>query len=337
MKTFTIAIIGCGGVSRMHFEGYLPHPERVRIVAACDPDPERLEQARQNYEIPATFTSLEDTLREADWEVAVVCTPTPIREAVIAPLAAAGKQIFVEKPLADTCAEAERMVAACARSGITLAVDQNFRYHYPFSIARRLIGEGKLGKVHTLLHRDLTFRQDAGWRIHRPRHALSVMGIHWLDGFRWILQQEAVSISCRTSSSPTVECVGDTDASVQIVFREGTTVSYTQSFSSPVRQTDTLILGETGALSLDYKGASLFDREHGAEPVERWDIPGDRSHKSEATFKALDQLLTALEQETEPGNSGRDNLNTVALLDGAYRSAETQQAIAKENLRLPPA
>ena len=328
MQTFNIAIIGCGGVSRLHFEGYLPHPERVRIVAACDPDPERLDQARRKYRVPATFTSLEDTLRGADWEVAVVCTPTPVREAVIAPLAAAGKQIFVEKPLADTRAEAGRMVAACQRSGVTLAVDQNFRYHYPFSIARRLIRDGKLGKVHTLLHRDLTFRQDAGWRIHCPRHALSVMGIHWLDGFRWVLQQEAVSIFCRTTSSPAVTCVGDTDASVQIVFQEGTTVSYTQSFSSPVKQTDTLILGETGALSLDYRGASLFNRERGAEPVERWDIPVDRSHKSRATFKALNQLLTSLERETEPGNSGRDNLNTVALLDGAYRSAETQQAVA---------
>src|SRR5436305_820464 len=124
-----IAVVGCGGVSEMHFEGFARHPERVRVAAVCDPDAARARAAAERWGIPAVFSTLEEMIQEAGWEVAVVCTPTPVREAVVTTLAAAGKHALVEKPLADSCEEARRMVAACREAGVRLAVDQNFRYH----------------------------------------------------------------------------------------------------------------------------------------------------------------------------------------------------------------
>ena len=44
-KRWDIAIVGCGGVSEMHLQGYARHPERVRVVAACDVEAERAEAA----------------------------------------------------------------------------------------------------------------------------------------------------------------------------------------------------------------------------------------------------------------------------------------------------
>jgi D-apiose dehydrogenase len=54
-KIFDIAMVGCGGVSPMHFQGYASHPERVRVVAACDPDTARAEAAGQQWNVPAVF------------------------------------------------------------------------------------------------------------------------------------------------------------------------------------------------------------------------------------------------------------------------------------------
>src|SRR5262245_47471788 len=101
MGVFNIAVVGCGLVSDMHFAGYLAHPERVRIVAACDIDRARVEAAQQRYGFEHAYASIEQLIEQAEWEVAVVCTPTPIRQQAIGDLAAAGKHIFVEKPLAD--------------------------------------------------------------------------------------------------------------------------------------------------------------------------------------------------------------------------------------------
>jgi predicted dehydrogenase len=326
-KRFDVALVGCGGVAQMHLEGYALHPERVRVVAACDVDGARAEAAGRRWNIPAVFTSLAAMLQGASWEVAVVCTPTPVREAVVRDAAGAGKHLFVEKPLADSYEEARQMVAICERAGVRLAVDQNFRFHYPFHQARTLIEAGRLGRVVGITHQDLFFRQDSGWRTRRPRHALAVMGIHWLDGFRWMLRSEARSLICQTQSSAAIECAGETDAFLQIGFENGASAAYVQSFSSPIARTETLILGEQGMLSLDYQGAALFQREAGQQPAERWANPYGGANKPESVFEGLNQLLSAIETEREPPNSGQDNLRTVALLEAAYRSAAEQQII----------
>jgi D-apiose dehydrogenase len=320
-RRFDIAIVGCGGVAQMHLEAYARHPERVRVVAACDVDAGQAEAAARKWKIPAVFSLVEAMARGAEWEVGVVCTPTPVREAVVGELAAAGKPLFVEKPMADSLEEARRIVAACESAGVRLAVDQNFRYHYPFERAREWIAAGRLGRVLGVTHQDMFFRQDRGWRTTCERHALAVMGIHWLDGFRWLLGSEARSVLCHTQRSTAIECAGETDAFVQIAFENGVAASYAQSFSSPLSRTETLVLGEEALLSLSYRGAALYRREGGAEPVESWTNPLAGANKPEATFLCLDLLLGAIETGVEPSNSGRDNLHTVALLDAAYRSA----------------
>jgi predicted dehydrogenase len=328
MRQFRVAIVGCGNISRMHFDAYLPHLERIQVVAGCDSNPERVVEARQRYDLAQGFSSLDEMIAQAEWDVAVVCTPTHVRREVVEKLARAGKHIFVEKPFADSYQDAQRMVEACQKAGVQLAVNQNFRYHYPFEMARKLVAQGQIGRVVQIIHLDLMFRQDAGWRTHLKRHALAVMGVHWFDGFRQILNDEASSLICHTRSSPAIQCEGETEASVLINFTQGALVSYIESFSTLDATTSTRILGEQGELLLTYDRLSLFDAAHRATPLENWENPLRAEHKPKATFVGIDLLLEAIENGTEPANSSADNLKTVALLDGAYRSAETGRTIA---------
>jgi predicted dehydrogenase len=311
----------------MHFEAYTAHPERIRLVACCDPVAERVALIQGKYGVEQGFASLEEMIAGADFEVAVVCTPTSVREATVRTLTAAGKHVFVEKPMADNLDEAAAMVAAADGAGVQLSVNQNVRYHYPFETARQIIADGRIGHVVSILHQDLMFRQDAGWRLGMERHALSVMGVHWFDGFRWMLGAEPVALVGAHHSSSAVDCAGDTDAAVQVRFDQGTMVSYVESFSSCFRRTETVLIGEKGTLVLDYTSTALYDREHRDAPVERWDNPNAGPNKPKATFVGIDNLLTAIEQGVEPANSGRDNLKTIALLDAAYRSAAEGQGI----------
>lgn len=327
MKTFNVAVVGCGNVLEMHFAAYTAHPERIRLVAACDPVSERVALMQQKYGVPQGFGSLEEMLAGVEFEVAVVCTPTSVREQTIRTLTAAGKHVFVEKPMADNFAEATAMVAAAEQAGVKLSVNQNFRYHYPFETARQIIADDRIGHVVSILHQDLMFRQDGGWRLDMQRHALSVMGVHWFDGFRWMLGAEAVRLQGAHHSSSAINCAGDTDAAVHVLFEQGTMVSYVESFSSCFRRVETVIIGEQGTLVLDYNGAALYDRDSRSEPRERWDNPNAGANKPKATFIGLNILLTAIEDGAEPANSGRDNLKTISLLDAAYRSAAEQQAV----------
>ncbi len=331
MTSHNIAVVGCGGVSGMHFTGYAAHPDRVRVVAACDPVAERRDWARDTYGVSETFDSIEELLEHGGFTAAVVCTPSTVRESALKALAAAGIHIFVEKPMADTYAEAVRAVEVCADAGVLLAVNQNFRYHYAFGIAAGLVRDGAIGAVRSIAHQDLTFRQDKGWRIQSPRHALSVMGVHWFDGFRQLIGSDADQISCRTFSAPAINCVGETDASVSIDFG-AVPVSYVQSFSSRYSHTETIVVGESGTLRFDYGQLTRIDADK-RETV--FTNPHSGPGKPESTFLGLAALLDAIENGDEPANSGQDNLKTISLLDGAYRSATERQPVRLTGGLLP--
>jgi predicted dehydrogenase len=321
-----IAIVGCGNVSAMHFAGYRAHPERVQVVAACDPVPERRAWAEREFGVSRTFATIEELLGYgADgepWDVAVVCTPSAVREPAVATLAGAGKHIMTEKPLADTYAEAARMVARCEDAGVLLAVNQNFRDHYAFGLAAQLIADGEIGAVLGVSQLDLMFRQDQGWRIQQRRHALSVMGVHWFDGFRQLIAADATRVLARTFSSPAIDCAGETDAFVQIDFGD-VPVSYVQSFSSRAAETHTIVIGDKGTLRFGYDTLALINDAGTAQ----WDNPYAGPGKPESTFRSLERLLDALGTGQPPSNSGRDNLKTIALLEAAYASADQKQPV----------
>lgn len=272
-----IAIVGCGGVSRMHFEAYRAHPDRLQVVAACDVNPERVAWEQSEYGVPQGFTSTEAAVAEADWEVAVVSTPTHVREPAVTVLAKAGKHIMVEKPMADSYAEARRLVETCEAAGVTLAVNQNFRYHYPFEMARQRIAAGKIGKVRGILQHDLMLRRDTGWRVTAQRHALSVMRFHWFDGFRWLLGAEATSLLCTTYASPAVNAAGESDGFVQITFANGAVATNVESFSSPVSKTETVVIGEAGSI------LRRSSRRSGTSSMPAGSVP---KRRAAATWKA---------------------------------------------------
>ena len=322
-----IAVVGCGNVSAMHFNGYNAHPERVKVVAACDPLPERRAWAEQEHGVPRTFASVEDLLAYPaksgqHWDTAVVCTPSAVREPAVAELAAAGKHVLTEKPLADTYTEATRIVQRGQDAGVLLAVNQNFRDHYAFGIAAQLIADGEIGPVRSVSQLDLMFRQDQGWRIKQPRHALSVMGVHWFDGFRQLIPADATRVLARTFSSPAIDCVGETDGSVHIDFG-AVPVSYLQSFSSRVPLTHTIVIGDEGTLRFGYDSLTRIN-DAGAD---RWENPYAGAGKPQSTFRSLNRLLDAIDTGGQPSNSGRDNLKTIALLEAAYTSAGTGQPV----------
>ena len=311
----------------MHLAAYAAHADRAKIVATCDIIPERAEQAKQACSADHAFASVEATIAGTDFDVAVVCTPTPVREQIVAPLAAAGKHIFIEKPLADSIDEARRMVALCESAGVKMAIDQTFRYYYPFEMARAKIAAGRIGKPISVGHRELAFRQDQGWRATCARHVLAVMGVHWVDGFRWMLGCEANEVRAVTHSSPAIECVGETDANVQILFDNGAAVSYVQSFSSCGRVTDTVVIGEAGALKFDQATMHLYAIGQDDGPIESWGNPFSDHGNVETTFKLLDELLVAIETDTTPLNGCVDNLKTISILEAAWRSAEASAPV----------
>lgn len=323
MKTFKVGLIGAGGVTDLHLEGYKGHGDRIEVAAICDPNVEILTRKAEKYGIQQQFTDLNDFIQNSGVDVAIVCTPTSIRKQVVYPLLEAGLPLFVEKPFSDTLVDAIEITRKAELLGVPISVNQNFRRHFTFDLVKDIVSKDTIGSVTSIVFNNLFFRQDSGWRLQCERHALSVMGIHWFDGFRQILGSEAVSVASLMRSSSAIECAGETDATVQVAFENGAIATYVQSFSSPFPRTEMIVIGETGTLYCTHRSVELY-RQGGKAPAQAWD--NDVSRET-ATYEGLNHLLTSLETGEAAPNSAQDNLKTVAMLDAAYRSAVEQRPI----------
>ncbi|WEX75544.1 Gfo/Idh/MocA family oxidoreductase [Sinorhizobium numidicum] len=146
MSIKTVAIIGCG-IGRSHIvEGYLPHPDKFRVVALCDLNVERLNEVGDEFGIERRTRFFEELLADDSIDLIDICTPPGIHlEQVLAALAA-GKHVICEKPLTGSLAGVDRIIEAEKHArGVLMPIFQ-YRYGDGIEKAKRIIDAGIAGK-----------------------------------------------------------------------------------------------------------------------------------------------------------------------------------------------
>src|SRR5687767_10225770 len=161
MDYVNLAIIGCGGMGTRHLHGMteyaaiaegLPGHPTFRLAAVCDPNDLNANlladtAATALGERPRVFASTQAMLEEASELDAVDITTEPrLHHDLAAQLLAAGKHVLVEKPMALTVAGCNRMMAAAATAGRTLAVAENYRRDPLVRLTRALLEAGAIGE-----------------------------------------------------------------------------------------------------------------------------------------------------------------------------------------------
>lgn len=163
-----IAVIGGGaGIAATHLEAIAALPE-ARLVGMSDLSAERLEPRAAQAGVPA-FGDHRAMLAELRPDLAVICTPHPSHAALALDCFAAGAHVLVEKPVAVSVGEADRMVAAAAAAGLTLAVSFQQRFRPEVEQARAMVERGELGRLLRVLciepwFRTAAYYRSAGWR-----------------------------------------------------------------------------------------------------------------------------------------------------------------------------
>lgn len=137
------AIIGFGNIGRRHAEHIL-HNAVTTLVAVCDTN--GLVADRLPEGVPF-YTSIDAMLMQGGIDVLCVCTPNYLHEQHTIAGLKAGLHTVVEKPMALSVAECDRMIAAAEKAGKTIfAVKQN-RYNPPVQEVKKLMADSKLGKI----------------------------------------------------------------------------------------------------------------------------------------------------------------------------------------------
>ena len=124
------------------------HPQ-AEIVAVCDDDPSRMEGTVRNFGIPAerVFTDVDACIERARPDIVILCPMTGRHGEYVEKVAPHGVHILVEKPMAASLADADRMIAAVETTGKTLVINWPLAWYPPHVTAKRLIDEGVIGEV----------------------------------------------------------------------------------------------------------------------------------------------------------------------------------------------
>jgi len=346
-KDFRIGILGSGFiVNDCHLVAY--RKAGFNPVAIASRTRAHADTVAARHGITKVYEHYEQLLDDSSLEVLDVAVPPNAQARLIR--AACERRtvrgILAQKPLGMNYAEACEIVRACERAGITLAVNQNMRYDQSVRAARALLETGVIGEpvFATIDMRGIPhwmpWQAELGWVT------LRIMSIHHLDAFRyWFGDPERIFCSVRPDPRTKfphtdgicsyileyaggLRCIGIDDTWTGPA-REGAPADIRIEWR--IEGLNGLAIGNIGwcqepyttpsAIRYAAKGDKDFHRP-------RW----TESWFPDAFIGTMAQLLIALEKSAEPAISGRDNLNTMALVEAGYRSAAEHRAVALKEI-----
>lgn len=158
-----VAVVGTGSISNLHIQGLLQFPDRCTITALCDIYPEKAQNQKEKYGLTeaVVFASHEDMLNsDTPIDVVHVCTPPYVHASISIDCMNAGKNVLVEKPMASSIEECDKMLLAEKENGVTLGVIAQNRFRNAVYKLKKVIDSGLAGKI--------CFAQinSAWWRAH---------------------------------------------------------------------------------------------------------------------------------------------------------------------------
>jgi predicted dehydrogenase len=338
--TVRFGIVGSGFMGRTWAEVAARHASGTSLSAITGGS--RGPALAADYGVPLE-ASLETLLARDDVDAVVLASPPAghLQQTLLA--AAAGRHLLVEKPMAQSVAECDEMVAACRAGRVRLSVVSQHRYRDAPAAAKRLIEDGAIGDVRMIQLTgaevgwwDMAARGDA-WKLDpRQQTAYASWGAHACDLLRWFTGADGRLAFARiTNFSGEPPGVGQS-AVVIDEMTSGALAQITMSYEFPppglTPSWPWRIVGSTGIIELDPYGIVRLGRGEGWETVAEQGPfdPMDASDpvRLRAYAAQLEALVAAIADDHDPLVSGAEGRNTVAMLEAAERSAASGQAEA---------
>src|SRR5882672_1342017 len=197
------AIVGIGTWGR-NLVTAVEGSELIRFVAGATRTPATAELFCKQHGI-RLMESYEEVLAHSGIDAVVLATPHSMHCEQIVAAAKAGRHVFVEKPLGVDLRSAEEAVAACAQHKVTLAVGYNWRFQPALGEAKRMLEDGRLGK---LLHIEGNFSGPSAYRFARehwrhdrnqaPAGGMTGRGVHVVDAMLYLAGSHIGSVTAQS-------------------------------------------------------------------------------------------------------------------------------------------
>jgi len=319
----------------------------AKLVAVAD---ERERYAREfaaAYDAEAYYTDYRRLLDRKDIDAVIVTSYTSAHAEHVEACAEAGKHVLLDKPIATTLVDAERIVRAVDRSRVKLLMGYGLHYIPAYLKAKQLIEEGVIGKPVSAIYSirvPVSFIHEApdvptqGWYtdpIKGGGGGFIDHGVHFTDFFRWMFSSEAESVVARIANL-TYKDLPVEDYGIAIIRMMSGAICTVEStwhaaeWYGPTASPDRCSLtGTEGEIEFHYQKSPQIEVAGMRAPYNgRYYFDWKGEERYEIAYRAMiEDLVRCIRDGATPSPDARDGYKALEIVLAAYRSHETNQAV----------
>lgn len=336
-----VAIIGTGNISPAHISAYLAFPERCKITALVDIYPEKARAKAEQFGLDAEILdSHKLLLGRTDIDLVSICTPPFSHAEITVDFLNDNKHVIVEKPMAASLEECDRMIAAAENSGTVFSVIAQNRFRDPIMKLKHVLDSGKIGRVvhaqidsfwwrghcyYDLWWRGLWSKEGGGCTLNHAVHHIDMLG--WMMG----LPDKVVAMLSNASHN-NAEIEDISIAALQ--YDKGAVAQVTSSVIHHGEEQQLIFQGEHARISAPWKVYASTSMNNGF-PERNEELENELTSYYESLPKLehsghqgqIDNVLTAVETGTPPFITGKSGRMTIELITAIYKAGFQMKSV----------
>lgn len=336
MTAIKFGIVGCGSIGKRHVAVLDAEPE-AEIAAICDTDEPKARELSNLYNGLPVYANYSEMLGAIKADIINVVTPHHLHADMTVEALEKGFHVLVEKPMALTSADCDRMNAAARASGRNLWVVKQNRYNVPIRLAKEALHNNRLGKIFTvkcdiLWNRYQGYYDESPWRGKKKFEggALYTQASHFIDLLVWwfgdlvnaktIMETQNHQIETEDTGISVLKFKNDTIGSLI-----WTTCVYNKNYEGSIT-----IIGEKGTIKIggqylnkiEYWDVEGFPLPEGIEFSDKPNAYGKYQGTSSNHDKVVKSIISQMKGrsfETVDGYEGIKSIHAIEMLYGSSK------------------
>ncbi len=321
-----LAVLGLGKAGIRHVEAAKAIDD-VELVAVADNSAE----ARENIDIKGTSCRVRkdlDGLLDVGTDAMIIALPHGLLAEAAIRVARAGVHMLLEKPMANTLEDGQRIVAEADSNGVRLMVNFNHRFRDEYQHAKRWLEEGRIGQIRFLLEEMFASRGPLPSWVWDPKIAgggmMTYSGIHMLDHAMWLTGKRVESVSASMGSFQYEESLEDTTVA-SLRLQRGSLVTLIQHKSNVNHSQatwETRIQGSEGAIHVVAGEGAYLSGTRGEEEF--------KSGAEQRFIRALEEFAASVREQRAPSSDGVSALSVLSCLKALYQAQDCGEWVSPE-------
>jgi len=322
------AMVGLGNYATNIIMPQFANCQHSQVTALVSGTPEKLRKFGAQYGVPDrsqyNYQNFDKIRDNPDVDIVYVVLPNSMHAEYTIRAAQAGKHVMCEKPMANSVAECEAMIAACKKAGKKLMIGYRCHFEAHNLYAIELVKQGRIGKPRTVQSEHGFSIQPGVWRLNKALAgggSMMDIGIYSLNAMRYMTGEEPTSVNARWSTDRTDPRFSEVEDRIlwTLTFPSGVIGNGVSSYSSG--HNHIRITGDKGWIDIEpgtpYDGHRMkVGSYYNGDPVEPPPGPGVNQFVGQ-----LDHLSQCIKENRDNRAAGEEGLRDIRIIMAMYQSA----------------